>query len=469
MERIHLHEAVGHALEQHYADQTEEVAIQLAWHFEQAGLRLKAVDYLIIAGEKAVRGYAYQEAITLFNRALTLLKPLSENPEYTRRELSVQIALGTALIVTEGFAAPQVERAFTRAWELCQRAAESPQQFPALFGLWTYYTTRTEHKRAWELGEQLLHLAQNAHDEHLILQAHHSLWTSCFVIGEFVSARHSFEQGLDIYDPQRHHTHTFRYGGHDPGVCGGSFGGPILFCLGYPDQALQRGREALALAQELSHPVSLTAATRWLAALHRLRREEHAVQERADEAIALATKHEFPLFVGWATPLRGWALAHEGQDEAGISQIRQGLATYQATGALMDRPYMLALLAEVLGKNRQIEKGLHTIGEALTIVEEMGERYFESELYRLRGELLLIRGEPAARVEADFQQAMAISRRQDARSLELRAAMSLARLWQSQGKQREAHQMLAAIYGWFTEGFSTADLKEAGALLRALS
>ena len=469
VERIHLHEAVGHALEQHYADQTDEVAIQLAWHFEEAGVILKAVDYLIIAGEKAVRGYAYQEAITFFNRALALLKPLSENPEHSRRELSLQIARGNALIVTEGFAAPEVEKAFARAWELCQRVDGSPQQFPVLFGLWTYYTTRTEHKRAWGLGEQLLHLAQNTQDEHLILQAHHSLWTSCFVLGEFVSARQNFEQGLAIYDPQRHHTHAFRYGGHDPGVCGASFAGPILFCLGYPDQALQRGHQALALAQELSHPVSLTAALRWLAALHQLRREEQAVQERADEAIALATRHGFPLFVGWATSMRGWALAQQGQEEAGIAQICQGLATYQATGAAMDRPYMLALLADAYGESGQTKKGMDTVDEALTIVQETEERYFESELYRLHGELLLIRGEPEADVEANFQQAVAISRRQEARSLELRAAMSLARLWQSQGKQKEAYRMLDAIFGWFTEGFDTADLKEAEALLRELS
>ena len=412
---------------------------------------MKAVDYLLIAGEKAVRGYAYQEAITLFNRALALLKPLSENPEHTQRELSLQIARGNALIVAEGFAAPEVEEAFARAWELCQRVEGSPQQFPVLFGLWTYYTTRTEHKRAWGLGEQLLHLAQNAQDEHLILQAHHSLWTSCFVVGEFVSARQNFEQGLAIYNPQRHHTQVLRYGGHDPGVCGASFAGPILFCLGYPDQALQRSQEALALARELSHPVSLTAALRWLAALHQLRREEQAVQERADEAIALATRHEYPLFVGWATSMRGWALAQQGQEEAGIAQIRQGLATYQATGAAMDRPYMLALLTDAYGKNGQIRKGLDTAGEALIIVQETGERYFESELYRLHGELLLRRGEPQADVEANFQRAIEISRWQEARSLELRAAMSLARLWQSQGKQKEASRC------WM--GFTVGSLK----------
>lgn len=469
VERIHLHEAVGNTIEEHYAGQTEEVAIQLAWHFEEAGLGLKAIDYLIMAGEKAVRGYAYQEGITLFNRALALLKPLSENPEHTQRELSLQIARGNALIVSKGFAAPEVEMAFARAWELCQRVGERPQQFPVLFGLWTYYTTRAEHKRAWGLGKQLLHLAQNAQDEHLILQAHHSLWTSCFVVGDFVSACQNFEQGLAIYDPQRHHAQAFRYGGHDPGVCGASFAGPILFCLGCPDQALQRGHEALALAQELSHPVSLTAALRWLAALHQLRREEQAVQERADEALALATSHEYPLFVGWATTLRGWALARQGMKEAGIALIRQGLATYQATGATLDRPYMLALLADALLNNGQIEKGMHTVNEALTIVQETGERYFESELYRLNGELLSIRGEPVSVVEANFQEAIDISRQQEARSLELRAAMSLARLWQSQGKQREARQMLAAIYGWFTEGFDTADLKEAEALLREMS
>lgn len=469
VERIHLHEAVGRALEQHYADHAGDVAVRLAWHFQEAGFASKAVDYLIMAGDQAARGYAYREAITHFNNALSHLKPLPETAENARRELSLQIALGNALIVTEGFAAPQVEKAFARAWELCRRLDESPQQFAVLFGLWTYYTTRTEHERAWGLGEQLLHLARKIQDEHFILQAHHSLWTSHFVIGEFVAARENFEQGLALYDPQRHHAQAFRYGGHDPGVCGASFAGPILFCLGYPDQALQKGHEALALARELSHPVSLTTTLRWRAAIHQLRREEHAVQKWADEAIALATRHGFPMFVGWATTMRGWALAQQGREEEGIAQIRQGLDTYRATGAALDRPYMMALLAEALLKNGQIEEGIHTVREALTIVQETGERYFESELTRLHGALLLAGGEPVAVVEAHFQEAIDISRRQEARSLQLRAAMSLARLWQSQGEQEEAYQLLDGIYGWFTEGFDTTDLKEVASLLREWS
>jgi len=243
-----------------------------------------------------------------------------------------------------------------------------------------------------------------------------------------------------------------------------------MWCLGYPEQALQRSQAALTMAQELSHPVSLAQALKWSAALHQFRREVKAVREQSAAAMTLASEQRYPLWVGWAGALQGWALAQQGQAKVGIAQIRQGLNAYMATGAAMDQPYMLALLAEAHQAAGQMQEGLNAVDEALAVAYSTGERYYEAELHRLRGELLLAESTRTAVAEAKvcFDRAIEVSRQQSARSLELRAVMSLCRLLQGQGKTVEAHQVLAEIYGWFIEGFDTVDLKGAKALLEEL-
>jgi predicted ATPase len=385
----------------------------------------------------------------------------------------VQIARGNTLITVKGFGAPEVGQAYTRAQELSQRAGATaaPQFFPVLWGLWVNHFTRAEQQMGRGLGDQLLHLAQRLGDPSLLLQAHHALWTSCYFLGEFTSAQEHVEQGLAVYDPQQHHSHTYLYGGHDPGVCCLTLGAPILCCMGYPEQALQRSSEAAALARELSHPGSEVLTLRFLAVVSQFRREARAVQEWAEAAIALAAEHKWPFWTGWAGTLRGWALAQQSEGEAGIAQVRRALATFQATGTAHDVPYQLALLSEAYQAVGQTEEALSAVGEALSRAHDAGGCYYQAELYRLKGELLLTRSKGAALDEAEacFHQAIEVARRQSARSWELRAAMSLSRLWQEQGKQRQARQMLADIYSWFTEGFDTADLRAAKALLEELA
>jgi predicted ATPase len=250
-----------------------------------------------------------------------------------------------------------------------------------------------------------------------------------------------------------------------------------LWLLGYPDQALERCQEALALAQELSHPFSIVFALNFAAVLHHLRRETQVAKERSEAVIALSTKHGFPFWIAGATTLQGWALAMEGEIEEGIAQMRQGLVAWQATGAEIGVPHYLALLAEAYGQAGQAEEGLSVLAEALASVDNTGQHSWEAELYRLKGELLLrciepvemMQGEAEADAEACFRQAIQVARQQDAKSWELRATMSLSRLWQRQGRADQARQMLAEIYGWFTEGFDTPDLKEAKVLLEELS
>jgi len=243
-----------------------------------------------------------------------------------------------------------------------------------------------------------------------------------------------------------------------------------LWFLGYPDRAIASIQAALALAQQLAHPLSLAFVLWWAAVLYHLRREAPLTQARAEAAMTIATDQGFSLQLARATPLRGWALAASGQGEEGRAQICQGLATYQATGATAYRPYYLALLAEASAQVGQTAAGLEALAKALATLARSMVRWWEAELYRLRGELLLQHtvAQPGE-AEACFHQALAVARRQQARSLELRAAMSLSRLWQRQDKRAEARQVLAEVYGWFTEGFDTADLQEARALLEALA
>jgi predicted ATPase len=473
VERAHLHEAMGKALETLYAERAAEIAVQLARHFEAAGLAPKAVGYLIQAGNKAVRLSANEEAIAHFRRGLALLETLPDTPERAQQELALQMSMGAPLVATQGYGAPDVERTFGRARELCRQAGETPQLGPAVWGLKAFYHLRAEYRTALELGEQCLTIARRTDDSALLVGAHMSMGTTLTHLGEFALARAHYEGGIAYYDPPQHRSLAFRYG-HDPKVgCLAYAAAGALWHLGYPDQALQWSHEALALAQELDHPHSLAYALHFAALLHICRREVGAARERAEADIALCTEKGFPLWLGATTIYRGWAMVQQGQGGEWISHMRQGMATFEATGAKVARPINLCLLADAYAKTGQPGEGLEVLDEALDAVNDTGEGWWEAELHRLRGELL--RAQRAGQVgaegkaEACFGQAIEVARRQEAKSWELRATTSLARLRKGQGRTDEARQVLAHIYGWFTEGFDTPDLKEARALLDALT
>ena len=464
-----LHGRTAQAIEALFAERLPEHYYALAHHYSRSGNTAKAVDYLQRIGQQAVERSAYAEAVSHLTTALDLLTTLPETRERSQQELGVLMILGAALRVTKGQAAPEVERLYTRARELCEQVGEPLQLFRVLLGLWHAHGTRGEYQARRALGEQLLSLAQCLQDPDFLLEAHHALWTTLLSGGELAAARPHLEQGMKIYDPQRHRTHAALYSGHDPGVCCRMQAAHSLWLLEYPDQAVVSIQAALALAQQLAHPLSLTMALRWAAVLHHLRREAPQTRTHAEAAITMAIDQEFPQQVAIATPLRGWALAAKGQGEEGIAQIRQGLAAYRAMGVTMDRPEHLAMLAEASAQAGQIPEGLAALAEALATLDQSEMRLWEAELYRLRGELLLQQTvAQSADAEVCFQRALAVARRQQARSWELRAALSLARLWQQQGKRAEACELLAPIYGWFTEGFDTADLQEAKALLAEL-
>jgi predicted ATPase/class 3 adenylate cyclase len=464
-----LHERAAQAIEGFFAERLPEHYHALAHHYSRSGNTTKAIDYLHRAGQQAVERSAYAEAISYLTAALDLLTTLPETRERSQQELVVRLTLGTVLRATRGAGAPEVEQQYTRARALCEQAGEPPQLFRVLWGLWGVYGVRGEDQTQRALGEQLLSLAQRLEDPDLLLEAHHALWATLFFGGELVAPRPHLERGMRLYDPQRHRAHAALYSGHDPGVCCRHIAAHSLWLLGYPDQAVASSQAALALAQQLTHPFSLAFSLNWAAMLRHLRREAPLTQAHAEAAITIATEQGFSQQLAQNTPLRGWALAASGHGEEGMAQIRQGLAACRALGAVQFQPYYLALLAEASAQMGQTAEGLEALAEALPTLAKSRARWWEAELHRLRGELLLQSpGTQPEEAEACFQQALDIARRQQAKSLELRAAMSLSRLWQRQGKREAAYELLAPIYGWFTEGFDTADLQEAKALLEEL-
>ena len=416
------------------------------------------------------------EALRHLTTGLEVLQTLPASGERNQQELTLQIALGVSLSITKGWGASEVEKAYSRARELCQQQEDTPQLPLMLFGLWVFYLVRADYKTAVELGEQLLSLIHRQQDVEVFIQAHHSLGATKLLLGELACAQEHFDQVITHYDPQQHGSLAFQYGGYDPGMFCRADAALALWLRGYPDQALHRSQEALALAQDLPQPFSLAFAVQWAAMLRQLRREPQPTLEGAEATISLSKEQAFPFFLSWGTILQGWTRADQGVGKDTTDEIRQGVALYRSGGNEAWLTYILALQAEACGKVDQIEEGLATIAEAFALVETNAERLYEAELYRLKGELLLnderrkLNDERQIQeAEECFQQAIDTARHQSAKSLELRAVMSLCRLRQQHGDTDKARQLLAEIYDWFTEGFDTADLRDAKTLLEELS
>jgi class 3 adenylate cyclase/predicted ATPase len=462
-----IHGRIVEVLESVYSGRSDEQAEHLAHHAVRGAEWGKAVTYLHQAGRKAAARSANLEAIHYFQQALEALEHLPEDRQIIEQAIAIRIDLGPALRTIKRASAPEVEQTYTQAQELCQRLGDTPQLFPVLWGLCRVYHSRGELHKARELGEQLFSLALRMKDPALILEAHHTQWSTFFSLGELRYAREHFEQGHALYDPRRHRQHAFLYAGHDPGVCCGTHAARTLWLQGYPDQALGKSQDALGLARELSHPFSLAFALLWAAIVHHHRGEWRAVEERVGEGLTLATEQGFPRWMALGNFLRGRLMVEHGQVEEGIAQLRQGLA---ARATVEEQQPFVTYLAHAYGEAGEAQAGLSVVAEALAIARKNGSRPYEAELHRVKGELLLRQKVPdAEEAQACFQKAVEVARSQEAKSLELRAVMSLSRLWQSQGKKDEARQALADIYDWFTEGFDTSDLKSAKALLEELS
>jgi predicted ATPase len=475
--RQEVHRQIAQVLETRFATIAEVQPERLAHHYTEAGLGAQAVVYWQRAGQRAMERSAPVEAISHLTRGVEVLATMPETPERIQQELDLQILLGTAWTQTRGWAAPEAAQVYARARELCQDLGESPQLLAVLLGQIVGSLQRAELQIAQELATQLLTVAQQHGDSIFLLAAHTTLGVALCGRGEVTAAHPHFIQARALYVPAFHHALVAHHS-VDLGVVARCYEAVALWLLGTPEQALVQIHEAHMLAQELSHPYNLTFALVFMTRLYQWRRDVSAILTWTERLIALCIEHGFAQYLSWARLLHGWALAAQGQGDEGLDQMRQGLTAYEATGAAIWRPYFLALLAEVYGQVGTVDEGLHVLAKALAAVQLTGERLWEAELHRLTGELML-QAKPeypvpgndlshTAEAEACLHQALAVARRQQAKSWELRAATSLARLWQRQGKQHEARVLLAPVYGWFTEGFDTADLQEARALLEAL-
>jgi class 3 adenylate cyclase/predicted ATPase len=467
--RQQLHARIAQALEEDFPEVAANHPEVLARHLTDAELTEKAVGYWHKAAQLAAERFAHKEAIAHLTQGLELLGRLPDTPEHARAEIRLQNASGVSLIATKG-PAPEVAEAYLRARQLAERLGDRRQTYAAVWGLWYFNHLRMKFRTARNLSYELLELARREQDKELLLQAHHAAWPVLLCAGEPLLCREHAAQGLALYDSREHRSHALRYGGHDPGVCCRYHGAAALCLLGCPDQAIAMAHDAVHLATELAQPFSLAIAIGYVSFLHQFRGEAGLAQEQAEATIARSVEQGFFQYRAIGTVMRGWAVAWQGDLEAGAAAIREGLAALRAAGADVRRSYYLALLADVCRRAGRPEAGQGAIAEALGFAEESGERWWEAELHRLKGELLLTQsGENRAEAEACFHRALEVAHQQSAKAFELRAATSLARLWADQGKRHDARDLLAPVYGWFTEGFDTADLKEAKALLDELS
>jgi predicted ATPase len=468
--QVGLHLRIGARLELAHGRQAAEIAGELAMHFERGRDFERAVQYRRQAADNALRHHAYREAATHATRALEHLESIPETatPTRTHEELSLWMALGTALLVTKGYGTSDAERAFTRAYELSRRMDDTPELAFALAGLFRFFFVRAKFDTAGELAQQVLRLAETR-DPSLLAVAHGLIGLPLVAIGDYVAARTHLAQSAALYDFERHGGIAPQHG-DDPGVTSLAFLAVTEWFLGYPDRALERSRECLALAERIAMPFSVAFATSFAAWVHVRRGEASSALARSDAAIALASEQGFGFLLAEASIFRGWALAEQGNVEAGLEQMHHGLDLHRTGGARNGRSAHLALLAEAYGKAKRAEDGLRMVAEGLASNAETGERSYDAELYRVEGELWDQISRHSRRsaatqqkAEASIRRAIAISREQGARSLELRAAIALCRIRPTEA----ARAALAELQGWFTEGFDTADLKASRALLNA--
>ena len=464
--RHRLHAQIAEALEAHSPEMMENQPELFARHYAEAGLIEKSVTYWGKAGRRSAARSAMAEAAAQLEKGLAQLKLLPDTPERQRQELEFLSALGAALIADKGQAAPETGHVYTRARELWEQLG-SPSEFLQIpFGQSRYHMYRGEFDLAQRLAEDLLRLSRQRNDPAGLVLGHCSSGRNLSLVGRFASSRSHLEEALALYDPIPHRA-LVRQAGVDPQVLSQAFLAIVLLCLGFPDQALAQSRAAIAEARSLAHPPSLASALAIGAGLLSLGGDNAALAERADELVAITTEQGFPAWRAQGAIYRGYIKVKNGDVAEGISLLRSGLSAYRATGTKTWMPHLIALFAAVCQLAGQIEEGLILLDDALQIIESTREHWLNAELNRLKGQLLLQQGHAEAAEEL-YLKALGIAAEQEAKLWELRAAMSLARLRRDQGRGAEARDLLAPIYGWFTEGFDTQDLKETKALLDEL-
>ena len=466
--RQQLHARIASVFEQRFPERAEAEPELLAHHHTEAGNVDRAIGYWQRAGERAIRSSANQEAIVQLSKGLAQIQTLPDTPERARSELACRIAMGGAFIAARGYGAPETGEAYIRARELCDQLGSTEQLFPVLYGQWVHHTVRAEYRKAQRVADQFLELAERQQGTAPLLVAHRCIGLSHLYRGEPATARPHLERTLSLYDPEDHSSLAYRYG-QDPQASTQGWMSWVLWHLGYPDRALKSAQEGLANARALDHMHTIANTLGYgRTMIHQFCGDVSAADEDAGSLVALAEEQGFAMWGAHGTVIQGWAMVERGETEAGMSRIRDGISRAQDTGAQFLQPHSLTLLAEALARRRQWEDALAVLDEALESGISTNGRWWEAEVYRLKGDILSSM-QATARAEIAYMGALDVARAQRSKSLELRVATSLARFWQSQGKDDEARDLLAPVYDWFTEGHDTRDLTNAKALLHELS
>lgn len=513
VQRVRLHRQLGERLATAYGEQMQEITGELAMHFEQGRDYQRAVRYYQQAAETALRRHAYQEAQAHLTQGLTLLQTLPETPAQRRQELALRVSLNAALVATRSLVAPELEQNLQRARELCRDGGEAIELAPIIIGLTRLHMVRAERMATEELMEQQRRLIAQLDDPAILLQLHTQLGTAEMARGAHARSRTHHAQVLKLYDPTVHAALGFSFG-VDPLALALAVSGVRSWLSGWPAQAWTHAERGIARAQELEQPFSLVNVLAYAVWVRQFRGELDQAWKLLQTLVTLEREYGFSSNATRGTIEHGYVLMQRGEAAEGVRLFTEGLAQYRATGSRVVLPHFLSLLAEMYGQQGQVEEGLKIISEAIQLTETNFDRFWAAEVYRIKGELTLqqfqvssakfqvqtrqkakIKRERGTRdwrletsptspqasslkplapsgavreAEECFHQAIEIARQQEAKSLELRAVLSLAQLWRSQGKKTESQTMLGEIYGWFTEGFDTADLREAKQLLAAL-
>jgi predicted ATPase len=467
--RQQFHRRIAEVLEARFPQVVETRPELLAHHLTEAGLAAKAVDYWLQAGLRSRERSAEIEAVGHLTRGLELLQMLDESPERDARESELLSPLGTAYIASRGYAAPEVGPVFRRARELCERVGQPARLFALMLGIWEWHTVRGDLRLCMDLAAEGMEFVGRLNDPGMMMEALFMAGETRLYRADFAGARDRFATALAEYDDRERTRFWAAHTGHNAGVTCRSNLAVSLWHLGYADQALEVNREMCQLARAIGHPFSLAYAmhhTAWLCQHCRLGAE---VRAAAEEEIAIAAEQGFALWQATGTFFKGAGMFLQGELGKALPLLLKGLDAFRASGSWLTLPFQLSVLGDACTQAGRFEDARRALDEGLALAEKNDERCQEAELHRLKGELLLAESQGQAAAEECFREAIETARRQQSRAWELRAAMSLARLLQRQGRRDEARAALAAVYGTFTEGFTTPDLVDARALLETLT
>jgi class 3 adenylate cyclase/tetratricopeptide (TPR) repeat protein len=469
--RQQYHQQIAQVLRTAFPEIVERQPELLAHHYTEANSTAQAVNYWQRAGYRAMERSAHIEACHHFTKAITLLHTLAETDERVHYELTLQVSLGRSLIATRGYGAPEVEQCYQRALALCRLVGETPRQLQALLGMAAFSFMRAELHTVQHLSEEGLALAGHPGNRGRRLQVYWALGQAFFHRGEFLNAEEQMTSARLLYTTKHYRPHALQ----DPGVMCLAYTALTQLCLGYPDRSLQWCQEMIAHARALTHRFSLAFALNVAATVYALRGEWETAYALVTEGLALCEEQGFPVWLAYAQVIHGWMGVQQGDGAKALEELQHGITAWEKTGAKIMHPFLLALKGQACRKLRHTREGAQAIEEALLLVNHSEEQFCTAELWRLKGEFVLradayrFTPDMVQHAEGCFQRALTIAQQQQAKMLELRVAISLARLWQNLGKHAEARQLLVGAYGWFTEGFETEPLRRARALIEQLS